>query len=127
VGRAGFGHNTLLSRPDIMAASYHAHLYFLPEQRSEAAALHALLAERLPHCWLGRLIDREVGPHTRPMFELNFAADEYDSVVALLERERGTLPVLIHPVIADEFVGHTEAARWLGEPLPLKLETLPRG
>lgn len=110
-----------------MSLIYHAHIYFLPEQADFAAALHATLAAQLPPgCWLGRLIHREVGPHTRPMFEIDFADSLLPSVRALLEAHRGQLPVLLHPQLADELTAHTTAASWLGEPLPLKLATLSR-
>lgn len=111
-----------------MSLIYHAHIYFLPAQTAFAAELHALLASRLPEgCWLGRLIEREVGPHTRPMFEIDFAEALLPAVTELLETHRGELPVLLHPELADEVAGHTTAARWLGEPLPLKIDTLSRG
>lgn len=108
-----------------MTTIYHAHVYFLPEQAAQAATLHATLAPRLPAgCWLGRLIEREVGPHTRPMFEIDFAEPLLPAVTALLEQYRDGLPVLLHPELDNKVVGHTTAARWLGEPLPLKLHTL---
>ena len=108
-----------------MTTIYHAHVYFLPEQAAQAATLHATLAPRLPAgCWLGRLIEREVGPHTRPMFEIDFAEPLLPAVTALLEQYRDGLPVLLRPELDNEVVGHTSAARWLGEPLPLKLHTL---
>ncbi|MFC3531546.1 DOPA 4,5-dioxygenase family protein [Vogesella facilis] len=111
-----------------MPLVYHAHVYFLPAQAAFAAELRATLAAQLPPgCWLGQLIHREVGPHTRPMFEINFADTLLPAVEALLEQQRGPLPVLLHPELADDLYGHTGAARWLGEALPLKLETLSRG
>ncbi len=111
-----------------MATTYHAHVYFLTEQTAQATTLHATLASRLPAgCWLGRLIAREVGPHTRPMFEINFAEPLLPAVAALLEQYRDGLPVLLHPELDDEVMGHTSAARWLGEALPLKLHTLRGG
>lgn len=110
-----------------MSLVYHAHVYFLPEQAATAAALHTTLAALLPAgCWLGRLIPREVGPHTRPMFEIDFADTLLPTVEALLEQYRGPLPVLLHPQLADELAAHTSAARWLGEQLALKLHTLAR-
>lgn len=111
----------------IMSLIYHAHIYFLPEEATAAAALHATLAPLLPEgCWLGRLIHREVGPHTRPMFEIDFAEALLPEVRALLEQHRGSLPVLLHPELPDEVAGHTTAAIWLGEMLPLKIDTLSR-
>lgn len=110
-----------------MPLVYHAHVYFLPEQAEIAATLHDTLAAQLPPgCWLGQLIHREVGPHTRPMFEIDFADTLLPAVRALLLQHRGPLPVLLHPQLADELAAHTSSASWLGEPLALKLHILSR-
>jgi aromatic ring-cleaving dioxygenase len=111
-----------------MPVIYHAHVYFLPEQVSAAEKLHALLRATLStDCWMGNLIHREVGPHTRPMFEINFAENLMPEVRTLLEAHRGELPVLIHPELSDDVAAHTHAASWLGEGLALKIHTLSRG
>lgn len=111
-----------------MALTYHAHIYFLPEQIILAEKLHQQLTASLPEsCWMGSLIHREVGPHTRPMFEINFSQALLTEVQSLLQTHRGELPVLIHPELSDDVEGHTLAAIWLGEPLALKIHTLSRG
>ncbi|STR45692.1 DOPA 4,5-dioxygenase family protein [Iodobacter fluviatilis] len=111
-----------------MSVIYHAHVYFLPEQISAAEQLHSLLRASLSEdCWMGDLIHREVGPHTRPMFEINFAESLLPKVRTLLDMHRGELPVLIHPELADDVEAHTHGASWLGEELALKIHTLTRG
>ena len=94
------------------------------EVRPEENGVQVLIPRLPAGCWLGRLIEREVGPHTRPMFEIDFAEALLPAVTALLEQYRDGLPVLLHPELDNEVEGHTTAARWLGEPLPLKLHTL---
>lgn len=111
-----------------MPTVYHAHIYFSPEQSASAAALYARLPALLPaSCELGRLHQREVGPHTQPMFAISFDSSLLPAITALLTAERGDLSVLLHPELADEVTGHTSAATWLGAPLPLKIDTLSRG
>ncbi|AMC33143.1 DOPA 4,5-dioxygenase family protein [Janthinobacterium sp. B9-8] len=111
-----------------MPLIYHAHVYFLPEQISTAETLHGVLSKTLPaSCWMGDLIHREVGPHTQPMFEINFDENLLIEVRALLEAQRGGLSVLIHPELTDDVEAHTDSASWLGEELALKIYTLSRG
>jgi aromatic ring-cleaving dioxygenase len=40
---------------------------------------------------------------------------------------RSVLVVLVHPLTGDDYQDHAEHALWLGEKLPLDLETLRRG
>ncbi|MDW5415302.1 DOPA 4,5-dioxygenase family protein [Iodobacter sp. CM08] len=111
-----------------MSVIYHAHVYFLPEQIIAAEKLHARLRAALStDCWMGELIHREVGPHTQPMFEINFDESLLSEVRALLETQRGELSVLIHPELNDDVEAHTNGASWLGEELALKIHTLSRG
>lgn len=111
-----------------MSVIYHAHVYFLPEQISAAEKLHGQLRAALSaDCWMGDLIHREVGPHTRPMFEINFDESLLSEVQSLLDARRGELPVLIHPELSDDVEAHTNGASWLGEELALKIHTLTRG
>jgi aromatic ring-cleaving dioxygenase len=40
---------------------------------------------------------------------------------------RGGLDVLVHPLTKDAVEDHSSDAIWLGNPVELKLNTLPRG
>lgn len=104
---------------------YHAHIYYCPDTRASALRCHALLAEsglRLEA--VGRPIDRCVGPHTSPMFEIVFRADQHAAVVRWLEEHRGEHSVLVHAVTEDEYLAHTREALWLGASRPLRLDKL---
>ncbi|MGZ3688841.1 MAG: DOPA 4,5-dioxygenase family protein [Bdellovibrionota bacterium] len=107
-----------------MISGFHAHVYFEPESRSSAENLHTLLGHqfgaRLRHC--GKLIDRPIGPHPLPMFEIDFVPAEFAEVVGFLMLNHGELSILIHPETGEDLKDHTAHALWLGKQLPLNLE-----
>jgi DOPA 4,5-dioxygenase len=105
---------------------FHAHIYFDLTDIEAAAQVRQDIAQALPQLtYLGQLIPRPIGPHSKPMFEIHIPATEIDSAMKILEDKRRGLSILIHPVQADELEAHTTSARWLGTPLALKLEVLP--
>lgn len=104
---------------------YHAHVYFELDDLAATEQVRARLMAAMPAAGVvHKLFPRQVGPHPLPMFEIDFPAADLDAVLALLERERGSRPVLIHPVTDDELAAHTTGAQWLGPPLPLLLDRL---
>jgi aromatic ring-cleaving dioxygenase len=107
---------------------FHAHVYYDWEHRNEALHLHADLQTRcqnIPHLvTIYPLVDRLVGPHLWPMFEIEFAGELYDAMTSFLEDNHGNLPILVHPLTHDETANHGELARWIGEELPLNWERL---
>jgi DOPA 4,5-dioxygenase len=106
--------------------AFHAHIYFDPTDAALAAQVRQDIATALPHLtYLGDLIPRAIGPHTKPMFEIHIPGAWMDSAMQTIEQKRQGLSVLIHPVQADELEAHTTSARWLGTQLPLRLEVLP--
>ena len=76
--------------------------------------------------YIGKLIPKPIGPHSRPMFEIHIPAAEIDQILPVIDSLREGLPVLIHPVLEDELAAHTTLARWLGEVLPLDLKILEK-
>lgn len=104
-------------------APYHAHVYYTPETRGVALALHRHLAAGTPGLlYVGQMRDRSVGPHPNPQFEVHFLKAELPRVLALLEASG--LTVLVHPLTDDDLADHTTLAHWIGSPLPLDLATL---
>jgi aromatic ring-cleaving dioxygenase len=102
---------------------YHAHVYYLPETRAQAEKVREQLGARFP-VQLGRWHDAPVGPHTRGMYQVLFAAAEFARVVPWLMLNRGPLDVLVHPSTGDDLADHTAHALWLGDRLPLDLAAL---
>ena len=102
---------------------YHAHIYYLPETRAVAESVRERLGAGF-EVRLGRWHDDPIGPHTRGMYQLLFAAGEFARLVPWLMLNRGPLDVLVHPSTGDDLLDHTAHALWLGERLPLRLEAL---
>lgn len=102
---------------------YHAHVYYLPETRAAAERLRLALGERF-EVTLGRWHDKPIGPHTRGMYQVLFAADQFAALVPWLMLNRGAADVLVHPSTGDDIADHTAHALWLGDKLPLNLAAL---
>lgn len=104
---------------------FHAHIYFDVNQLAQAEKVRALIIEDIPQLtYRGPLIPLAVGPHPKPMFELHIPEAIINYAIASIDSMRGNLSVLIHPVIQDELVAHTEQAQWLGTRLTLNLDAL---
>jgi DOPA 4,5-dioxygenase len=109
-----------------MIADYHAHVYYCPETREEAASLRRELEARFA-VRLGRWHEAPVGPHTRSMYQVAFAPAELARLLPWLMLNRGSLDILVHPETGDDLADHTAHAAWLGQKLPLQLEAFAAG
>lgn len=103
--------------------SFHAHVYFDPTTRDAAERVRESLGERF-QVQLGRWHDQLVGPHTKPMYQVAFAVDQFDKVVPWLMIHRQGLDILVHPNTGDAVADHRDHALWLGEKLAVNLEPL---
>ena len=100
---------------------YHAHVYFEPGQRDEAARLRAAV-EQVFDVRMGRWRDEPVGPHPKPMYQIAFGLAEFNRLVPFLMLNRGALDILVHPETGNDYADHSAYAMWLGRSLPLRLE-----
>ncbi|MFM7888051.1 MAG: DOPA 4,5-dioxygenase family protein, partial [Pseudanabaena sp.] len=57
--------------------SYHAHVYYHPETREVAEQVRKELGDRF-EVQLGRWHDQLVGPHTRSMYQVAFAVNQFE-------------------------------------------------
>jgi DOPA 4,5-dioxygenase len=107
-------------------ASYHAHVYFVPGEASEAAArrLRAEVADRFA-VRLGTWRDHPVGPHARAMFQIAFAPDLFPGLVPWLMLNHHGLSILIHPNTANQRRDHVDDPIWIGTALPVDETALP--
>jgi aromatic ring-cleaving dioxygenase len=105
---------------------YHAHIYYIPDDRAAAARLREGMGERFT-VRLGRWHDEAVGPHPVSMYQVSFDAPEFPQIVPWLMLNRGDLSVLVHPLSGDAYDDHSRFALWLGPQVELNLEVLRRG
>lgn len=105
-------------------ASYHAHIYYDADARDRAARLREAIGARF-RVRIGSWHDRPVGPHTKGMFQIAFAVEEFPRLVPWLMLNRDGLSILVHPNTLRPRDDHLVNALWLGEPLPLKEDPLP--
>jgi DOPA 4,5-dioxygenase len=109
-------------------APYHAHIYYTLDTRARAVALERRLSSakasgEIPGLlFVGAMRDVALGPHPIPEFEIHFTKGMLPAILPLLGASR--LTALVHPLTDDDLADHTTLAHWIGEPLPLKLETL---
>ena len=102
--------------------SYHAHVYFDgPAERATAMWLRDQIAARFPVA-LGRVHDRLIGPHAKPMYQVSFAVPVFATLIPWLMLNRGGLTVLLHPDTGNDYRDHTAHAVWFGAVLPLRLD-----
>lgn len=104
---------------------WHAHVYFGPETREQAAWLRERIAEAFPEAVLGRWHDRPVGPHAEAMYQVAFPVALFPRLVPFLALNRRGLTVLVHPETGRQRADHLEHALWLGAMLPLDASVLP--
>lgn len=106
---------------------YHAHIYYDPQQtRGIAERVCAAMGEQF-RVEVEGFRDEPRGPHPIPNVLVVFKPDQFERVVPYLMLHREGLDVLVHPLTEDAVEDHSLYAIWLGNPVPLKLHTLPRG
>jgi DOPA 4,5-dioxygenase len=107
---------------------FHAHIYYDAADPLSAEHLHAeLLAGKgagdlLDVIFVGEMIDRAVGPHPAPQYEVHFYRKALPAVLERIKASR--LRALIHQLTDDDLADHTSQALWIGEPLALDLSVL---
>ena len=101
---------------------YHAHIYAMSAEADPGLLeIHDRAGRELERVRVGRLHREPVGPHLRPMFQLAFSRTDIAYMLPWLIEHRGSHSVLVHPLLGDALLEHTDAALWLGPPLDLDL------
>lgn len=68
------------------------------------------------------MIDRGLGPHPIPQYEVHFLARSLPLIVKAIEASG--LRALVHPLTDDDMADHTTLAHWIGEPVQLDISVL---
>ena len=106
---------------------YHAHIYYDPAKTRGAAERVCAAVEQKFRVEIDGFRDEPRGPHPISNVLIVFKPDQFEHVVPYLMLNREGLDVLVHPLTLDAVEDHAGSAIWLGNPVPLKLHTLPRG
>lgn len=107
-------------RPENVYSKYHAHVYF-DQSSVDAAQKLCAQAGALFGVAVGRLHQKNVGPHPRWSCQLAFDATQFDDLIPWLEENRQGMTVLVHALTGNDLDDHTIHAAWLGEPVGLNL------
>lgn len=104
-------------------SGYHAHVYCDAASVDKARKLCEAARDRFG-VRMGRVHEKNVGPHPRWSCQLAFSPEAFADVVPWLALNRDGLTVFLHPETGDVIADHTEYAMWMGEMLPLNLTEL---
>lgn len=99
---------------------YHAHVYFDAASVDRARALCEAAAARFD-LKMGRVHERNVGPHPRWSCQLACAPAVFAELLPWLALNRDGLVVFAHPETGDELSDHRDHGVWLGVGLDLDL------
>ena len=110
--------------PKDFPREFDAHIYFELAEIDVADVLREEIIAQFTNkeVFVGDLIPKPVGPHTLPMFEVNFPRSLFQEVTLWLLHHRKNLNVLVHELTGDDLIDHTQGAMWLGRSVPLKYD-----
>ena len=101
-------------------SGFHAHFYYEQITRDSAFAIREALMKHAPTgVRVYPPIDRPIGPHPTPMFEIDFSHAQFHNVVTWLMLHHGEHSVLVHPITGDDNSDHFDYPIWIGKTLPL--------
>ena len=104
---------------------FHAHVYFDAGTVGQATVLCEKARDKFG-VDIGRVHEKNVGPHPRWSCQLAVSPDKFGNVISWLALNRDGLTVFAHPETGDHLKDHTEHAMWLGEMLDLDLSIFER-
>ena len=111
----------------VVNLGYHAHIYYdSAKTRAVAEQVCAALGEKFA-VEIEGFRDTPRGPHPISNVLVIFEPDLFADVVPYLMLNRDGLDILVHPLTENAVADHSNYAIWLGNPVELKLHTLPRG
>ncbi len=99
---------------------YHAHIYFDAATLDQARTLCEAARDTLP-VEMGRMHEKNVGPHPMWSCQLGFGPDAFREVMQWLMLNRNGLIVFTHPDTGQHLEDHRDRAIWMGAYLPLDM------
>ncbi|WP_027967262.1 DOPA 4,5-dioxygenase family protein [Halomonas halocynthiae] len=111
---------TDVKRPVNSHKAYHAHVYFEQATLPLATSLCEQAGEKFG-LKVGRVHQKNVGPHPKWSCQITFGTKHFDQLVPWLEQNREGLSILIHALTGNDLEDHTIYAYWLGDSLELDL------
>lgn len=99
---------------------YHAHVYFDADTVDQATVLCEQAARRFGVV-MGRVHQRNVGPHPRWSCQLGASPEQFSQLLPWLALNRDGLIVFAHPETGKHLEDHRDHAIWLGTGLELDL------
>jgi len=116
----------MIKRPENVFEKYHAHVYF-DKGTVDAAEKICARAGELFGVAVGRVHQKNVGPHPLWSCQLAFDATQFDDLIPWLDQERKELNVLVHACTGNDLDDHTVHAAWLGDAVELNLAFFTAG
>ncbi len=112
--------------PKNFPRDYDAHIYFQSHEFEIIKKIWSSAQIELQHedIFIGDIITDPIGPHLKPMLEINFSHQKLNFITKWLEVHRSSLNILIHQVTNDQIKDHTEHVFWLGQEEKLDLSKL---
>lgn len=99
---------------------YHAHVYFDADTVDQATTLCEQAAQQFGVV-MGRVHQRNVGPHPRWSCQLGASPEQFSQLLPWLALNRDGLIVFAHPETGKHLEDHRDHAIWLGTGLELDL------
>lgn len=100
--------------------SFHAHIYYDPEDVDRARALAAAALEKFD-VGVGHFHLRPVGPHPRGSCQLTVAPEDFGEFARWIVLNRAGLTIFAHAETGEDLADHTEHVIWFGPSEPLDL------
>lgn len=110
----------MTKRPTNDYDQYHAHVYF-DEGTVEMASSICHKAGELFEIQVGRVHQKQVGPHPHWSCQLSFSKAQFDQIIPWLDNHRDDLTVFVHALTGNDLDDHTKHATWLGKAVALNL------
>lgn len=101
-------------------SNYHAHVYFDAKTVDQAQSL-CLTAASTFDVKMGRVHQKNVGPHPMWSCQLLASPDQFAKLLPWLALNRDGLIIFTHPETGDHLVDHRDHGIWLGTGLDLDL------